>query len=69
VLALYALGLTVREMQAHLTELHGVEVSPDLISTVTDASPADPRLPFAPAATLCNLPADPCTPSGLSYCS
>ena len=37
VLALYARGLTVREMQAHLTELYGVEVSPDLISTVTDA--------------------------------
>jgi len=30
-------GLTVREMQGHLTELYGVEVSPDLISTVTDA--------------------------------
>jgi putative transposase len=37
VLALYARGLTVREMQAHLTELYGVAVSPDLISTVTDA--------------------------------
>jgi putative transposase len=37
VLALYAPGLTVREMQAHLAELYGVEVSPDLISTVTDA--------------------------------
>lgn len=37
VLALYARGLTVREMQGHLTELYGVEVSPDLISTVTDA--------------------------------
>jgi putative transposase len=37
VLALYARGLTGREMQAHLAELYGVEVSPDLISTVTDA--------------------------------
>ena len=37
VLALYARGLTVREMQAHLEELYGVDVSPDLISTVTDA--------------------------------
>jgi putative transposase len=37
VVALYARGLTVREMQAHLTELYGVDVSPDLISTVTDA--------------------------------
>jgi transposase-like protein len=37
VLSLYARGLTVREMQGHLSELYGVEVSPDLISTVTDA--------------------------------
>jgi putative transposase len=37
VLALYARGLPVCEMQAHLAELYGVEVSPDLISTVTDA--------------------------------
>lgn len=37
VLSLYARGLTVREMQGHLTELYGVTVSPDLISTVTDA--------------------------------
>src|SRR5687767_5714996 len=36
VIALYARGLTVREMQAHLAELYGVEVSPELISTVTD---------------------------------
>jgi putative transposase len=37
VISLYARGLTVREMQAHLAELYGVTVSPDLISTVTDA--------------------------------
>lgn len=37
VISLYARGLTVREMQGHLTELYGVAVSPDLISTVTDA--------------------------------
>jgi len=37
VIALYARGLTVREMQGHLAELYGVEVSPALISTVTDA--------------------------------
>jgi len=34
VLALYARGLTVREIQAFLTEMYGVDVSPDLISTV-----------------------------------
>jgi putative transposase len=37
VLALYARGLTVREIQAFLAEMYAVEVSPDLISTVTDA--------------------------------
>ena len=30
-------GMSVREIQGHLLELYGLEVSPDLISTVTDA--------------------------------
>ena len=37
VLALYARGLSTRDIQAHLEELYGVEVSPTLISTITDA--------------------------------
>lgn len=37
ILALYARGMTVREIQAFLAEMYSVEVSPDLISTVTDA--------------------------------
>jgi len=37
VIALYARGMTTREIQAHLKELYKVEVSPSLISTVTDA--------------------------------
>jgi transposase-like protein len=37
IISLYARGLSVREIQAHLRELYGVEVSPDLISRVTDA--------------------------------
>jgi putative transposase len=36
ILALYARGMTVREIQGFLAEMYGVEVSPDLISTVTD---------------------------------
>ena len=40
-IALYARGLTVREIQAFLTEAYAVEVSPDLISTVTDAIVAE----------------------------
>src|ERR1043166_3164701 len=37
ILALYARGLTVREIQAFLHEMYAVDVSPDFISTVTDA--------------------------------
>lgn len=37
VIALYAGGLTVREIQGHLAEIYGTEVSPDLISKITDA--------------------------------
>ena len=37
ILSLYARGMTVREIQGHLAKLYGVEVSPDLISRVTDA--------------------------------
>jgi len=37
IISLYARGLTVREIQSHLEELYGAEVSPSLISTVTDA--------------------------------
>ena len=37
ILSLYARGMTVREIQGHLAELYGAEVSPDLISRVTDA--------------------------------
>src|SRR5271169_2606209 len=33
----YARGMTTREIQGHLLEIYGLEVSPDLISTVTDA--------------------------------
>jgi transposase-like protein len=36
ILALYARGMTVREIQGFLAEMYTVEVSPDLISTVTD---------------------------------
>ena len=36
-MSLYARGMTVREIQGHLAELYGAEVSPDLISRVTDA--------------------------------
>jgi transposase-like protein len=37
IVSLYARGMTVREIQGHLAELYATEVSPDLISRVTDA--------------------------------
>ena len=37
ILSMYARGMTVRDIQEHLSELYGTEISPSLISTVTDA--------------------------------
>jgi transposase-like protein len=37
IVAMYARGMTVREIQGFLAEHYGTEVSPDLISSVTDA--------------------------------
>ena len=41
ILALYARGMTVREIQGFLADMYRVEVSPDLISTVTDGIMAE----------------------------
>jgi transposase-like protein len=35
--SMYARGMTVREIDGHLEELYGIDVSPNLISTITDA--------------------------------
>jgi transposase-like protein len=37
IVALYGRGLTVREIRGYLEEAYGTDVSPDLISTVTDS--------------------------------
>jgi putative transposase len=37
VISMYSRGMTTREIQAHLEEIYGVEVSPALISEVTNA--------------------------------
>jgi putative transposase len=37
IISMYARGMSVREIRGHLEELYGVDVSPDLISTITDA--------------------------------
>lgn len=36
IISLYARGMTVRQIQQHLEEIYGVDVSPSLISAVTD---------------------------------
>ena len=52
VVSLYARGMTVREIQGHLRELYGVEVSPDLTPPLVSTNscpgtgaPSAPRLP------------------------
>jgi len=37
IIALYARGMTTRDIRAHLREIYDVDVSPDLLSRVTDA--------------------------------
>ena len=41
IIAMYARGMTVREVQGYLLEMYGVEVSPEFISSVTDAIMAE----------------------------
>jgi putative transposase len=43
ILALYARGLSTRDIEAHLAEIYGVKVGRDLISRVTDAVVEDVR--------------------------
>lgn len=37
IIALYARGMSTRDIQDHVRELYGIEVSPDLVSVITDA--------------------------------
>jgi putative transposase len=37
IISMYARGMSTREIQGHLREIYGIEVSPDLVSAVTDA--------------------------------
>ena len=56
IISMYARGMTTRDIQGHLEEIYGVEVSPDLISKVTNeimkdvqewqARPLDPIYPI-----------------------
>ena len=53
IISMYARGMTVSEIRGHLQELYGIEVSPDLISTVTDAV-------FETVSEWQNMPLDAC---------
>ena len=44
IISMYARGMTTRDIQSHLEEIYGVEVSPTLISQVTDAVTEEVRL-------------------------
>ena len=55
ILSLYARGMTVREIQSHLQEMYGAEVSPTLISSVTDAV-MDEAQGLAGTTTECAIP-------------
>jgi putative transposase len=37
IISMYARGMTVRDIRGHVEELYGIDVSPDLISAITDA--------------------------------
>jgi putative transposase len=43
IISMYAHGMTTRDIQGHLKDIYGVEVSPDLISDVTNAVIDDVR--------------------------
>ena len=43
IISLYSRGMTTRDIQAHLNEIYGVDISPELISTVTGAVHEDVR--------------------------
>ena len=53
IISMYARGMSTREITGHLRELYGIDVSPDLISTVTDAV-------LEEVAEWQNRPLDPC---------
>lgn len=44
IISMYARGMTTRDIQSHLEEMYGVEVSPTLISQVTEAVTEEVRL-------------------------
>src|SRR6267142_5124804 len=44
ILSLYSRGLSTREIQQHLEEIYGVEITPTLISSITDGLSEDAKI-------------------------
>lgn len=40
---MYSFGMSTRDIQRHLQQIHGVEVSPETISNITESVMADVR--------------------------
>ncbi|MFD2577569.1 transposase [Novosphingobium colocasiae] len=63
IISMYARGMSTREITGHLRELYGIDASPDLISTITDAVleevAAWQQRPLDPAYPLVFLRCDP----------
>jgi putative transposase len=55
ILSLYARGMTVREIQGHVAELYGAEVSPDLVPDQAFVANLDPQGAGAEPAARCGL--------------
>jgi hypothetical protein len=51
IIALYARGMTVRDIQAHLAEIYGVDVSPDALSAAPQSVPPPPPTSDADTTT------------------
>ena len=64
ILGLYAGGMTVRDISAHLSELYGVEIGRDTISRVTDAVLEDVARVAHPAAGARSIRSSTSTPCG-----
>lgn len=56
VVSLYARGMPVREIQGQLRELYGIEVSPNLVSVVTDAVLEQPDGASCASPAIANSP-------------
>lgn len=52
IVSMYARGMSTRDFVGHVQELYGIDVSPDLISVVTDAVVSGKLRPFRPYSSM-----------------